>query len=243
MTAGDVVVVALVIAASGVVQLAAGFGFALASVPLLSIVITPHDAVIVVLALATFTNAFQAYRGRAVADRPVVGRMLTGALLGLPLGLLVYRWADDRALGVLVGGAVLVAVAVTIRGVDLRHVGRGLDLAGGVVSGALTTSVGTNGPPLVFVLQARRFEPSRFRATITTVFVILDVLSVAVFAATGEIDGDIVVAVAASLPGLVAGAAVGLWLRRFLDPRRFARLVLVMLVVAAVSSIATALTR
>jgi uncharacterized membrane protein YfcA len=243
VSAGDVVVVALVIAASGVVQLAAGFGFALASVPLLSIVISPHDAVIVVLALATFTNAFQAYGGRDHTDRPVAARMLLGALAGLPVGLLVYRWADDRALGVLVGVAVLAAVVVTARGVDWRHAGPGVDVAGGVVSGALTTSVGTNGPPLVFVLQARRFAQDRFRGTITTVFVVLDVLSVAVFAAAGEFDRDIAVAIAASIPGLFAGAAVGIWLRRFLDPRRFARLVLVILVVAAVSSIVTALRR
>lgn len=243
MSTGDVIVVAIVIAAAGVVQLAAGFGFALASVPLLSIALSPHEAVIVALGLATFTNAYQAYTGRADADRPVVTRMLIGAVLGLPAGLLVFRWADERVLGVLVGLAVIAAIVVTARGVDLRQAGRGLDVTSGVLSGALTTSVGTNGPPLVFVLQARRFDPERFRGTITTVFFTLDVLSVGVFAATGEIDRDILIAVAAALPGLAAGAAAGIWLRRFLDPRRFARLVLVVLFVAAVSSIVTALTR
>jgi len=243
VSAGDAVVVALVIAASGTVQLAAGFGFALASVPLLSIALSPHEAVVVALALATFTNAYQAYSGRQETDRGVTGRMLAGALVGLPIGLLVYRAADERVLGVLVGVAVLAAIGVTARGVDLRRAGPRLDLAGGVVSGALTTSVGTNGPPLVFVLQARRFEPDRFRATITSVFFVLDVLSVAVFAATGEIDRNILLAVGAALPGLAVGAAVGIWLRRFLDPRRFARLVLVVLLAAAVSSIVTALTR
>ncbi len=243
MSAGDALVVALVIAASGAVQLAAGFGFALASVPLLSIALSPHEAVIVALALATFTNAYQAYTGRGDTDRGVAGRMLAGAVLGLPVGLLVYRAADERVLGVLVGLAVIAAIVVTARGVDLRHVGPRLDLGGGLISGALTTSVGTNGPPLVFVLQARRFTPDPFRATITTVFFVLDVLSVAVFAATGEIDRDIVVAVAAALPGLALGAAFGIWLRQFLDPRRFGRLVLVVLLAAAVSSIVTALTR
>ena len=38
-------------------------------------------------------------------------------------------------------------------GVDLRHAGPGLDVAGGAVSGALTMSAGVNGPPLVFVLR------------------------------------------------------------------------------------------
>ena len=243
MTTADVLVVAAVIAASAVVQLAAGFGFALASVPLLSIVLDPHRAVIVALALAAFTNGYQATTGRRHTDRPVVARLLAGAALGLPVGLLVYRWADETVLGVLVGLAVLGAVFVVVRGIDLRHAGPGLDVAAGAVSGALTTSVGTNGPPLVFVLQARHFDQDRFRATITSTFFVLDVVSVTVFALTGEIDREVLIAIAASMPGLAVGASIGISLRRHLDAERFRRLVLVVLVVAGVSSIATALLR
>ena len=96
--------------------------------------------------------------------------------------------ADDRVLGIVIGVAVLVAVVVIARGLDLRHAGPGLDVGGGVLSGALTMSAGVNGPPLVFVLQARHFDQRRFRATITTVFAVLDIVSIVVFAATGEID-------------------------------------------------------
>lgn len=241
MTAGDVLVVAAVIAASGVIQLAAGFGFALASVPLLSIVLDPHRAVIVALGLATFTNGYQAVAGRRDTDPPVVGRLLAGASVGLPVGLLVYRQADEQLLGVLVGLAVLGAVAVVVRGVDLREAGPGLDLAGGALSGALTTSVGTNGPPLVFVLQARHFDQQRFRATITTTFFALDIVSMTVFALTGAIERDDLVAIAASLPGLAVGAVIGISLRRHLDAARFRRLVLGVLTAAGVSAIVSAL--
>ncbi len=143
----------------------------------------------------------------------------------------------------LVGVAVLGAVFVVVRGIDLRHAGAGLDVAGGALSGALTTSVGTNGPPLVFVLQARHFDQDRFRSTITSTFFVLDVVSVTVFALTGEIDREVLIAIAASLPGLAVGASIGISLRRHLDAERFRRLVLVVLVVAGVSSIATALLR
>ena len=90
--------------------------------------------------------------------------MLAGAAVGLPIGLLVFLRADDRVLGIVIGVAVLVAVVVIARGLDLRHAGPGLDVGGGVLSGALTMSAGVNGPPLVFVLQARHFDQHRFRA-------------------------------------------------------------------------------
>ncbi|MDQ3469660.1 MAG: sulfite exporter TauE/SafE family protein, partial [Actinomycetota bacterium] len=201
--------VAVVVAGAAAVQLAAGFGFGLAAVPLLAIALDPHDAVVVALTLATFTNGYQAISGRGHTDRGVAGRMLLGAAVGLPVGLLVFVHADDRWLGVLVGVAVLAAVVVIARGLDLRHAGPALDAGAGVLAGSLTMSVGVNGPPLVFVLQARHFDQQRFRSTITTVFAVLDVISVAVFAIRGDLNGDTLGAVAAALPGLAVGAAAG----------------------------------
>ncbi len=162
--------------------------------------------------------------------------MLAGAAIGMPIGLLVFLQASDRLLGAVIGVAVLVAVVVIARGLDLRHAGPGLDVGGGVLSGALTMSAGVNGPPLVFVLQARHFDQLRFRGTITTVFAVLDIVSVVVFAATGKFDREVLVAVAVSLPALAVGARAGIALRRHLDAQRFRRLVLVLLTVAGVSA-------
>jgi uncharacterized protein len=235
--------VALVAAGAATVQLLAGFGFALAAVPLFSVVIDPHDAVIVSLGIATFTNGAQAWRGRAATDRVVAGRMLAGAAVGLPIGWMVFAWADDRVLGIVIGTAVLASVVVIARGLDLRHVGGGLDAGAGALSGALTMSSSVNGPPLVFALQARQFGPVPFRSTITTAFVVLDIVAIVVFAASGEIGRDELTAIAVALPGVAVGAAAGIGLRRYLSPARFRGVVLVLLVVAGVTAIVSALTR
>jgi uncharacterized membrane protein YfcA len=191
--------------------------------------------------LATVTNGVQAWTGRRDTDRGVAGRMLSGAVIGLPVGLLVFLRADEQVLGALIGVAVLAAVVVIALGLDLRHAGPVLDLAGGAVAGALTMSAGVNGPPLVFVLQARHFDAVRFRATITTVFLVLDVVSVTVFTATGDLDRDVVRAVGAALPALAVGAAAGVAIRRHLDARRFRALVLGLLTVAGTSALGRAI--
>lgn len=240
VSVGSLVGVAVVVAVAGTVQLAAGFGFGLAAVPLLSVVLDPHDAVIVALSLAAFTNSYQAWTGRRDTDRGVAGRMLAGAAVGMPIGLLVFLRTDDRLLGIMIGVAVLASVVVIARGLDLRHAGPGLDVTGGLLSGALTMSAGVNGPPLVFVLQARHFDQVRFRATITTIFAVLDVVGIIVFTATGEMDSDILLAVCVALPGLALGAVAGISLRRHLDAVRFRRLVLSLLTVAGVSALAAA---
>ena len=61
-----------------------------------------------------------------------------------------------------------------------------------------------------------------------------------VFAATGDLDADVLLAVAVALPGLALGAATGVALRRHLDARRFRVLVLSLLTVAGVSAILSA---
>ena len=101
-------------------------------------------------------------------------------------------------------------------------------------------SAGVNGPPLVFVLQARHFPPARFRATITTVFAVLDIVSIVVFAAIGDIDGEVLAAIAVGLPGLALGAFAGQLSARHLDPPRFRCLVLVLLTVAGLSTLLAA---
>jgi uncharacterized membrane protein YfcA len=148
----------------------------------------------------------------------------------------------DVVLGLLIGAAVLAAVVVIAAGLDLRHAGPALDVGGGLLAGAFTMSTGVNGPPMVFVLQARHFSPDRFRATITTVFATLDIVSIVVFAITGELRSTALAAIAVALPGLVVGAVAGLWLRRHLDRVRFRRLVLGLLTVAGVSAVISALT-
>lgn len=163
--------------------------------------------------------------------------MLVGAVFGLPVGLAMFVWFDERLLQAMIGVAVLVAVLLLTRGIDLRHTGPSLDIGSGFLSGTMTASTGVNGPPLVFALQARHLQPESFRATITAVFFTLDVVSVAVFSALGQVGSTVLAAVVVSIPGQAVGAAVGLRLRRHLDPRRFRIMVLTLLTVAAVTVI------
>lgn len=242
VSAAALAAVGVIVAGAATVQLAAGFGFALAAVPVLAVVLDPHDAVVVSLLLATLTNGYQAYEGRAVCDRHTVGRLLAGAAFGVPIGLALFVVADARWLQLAIGLAVLGAVVLVAGGLDLRHATARLDVVAGVLTGALTTSVGVNGPPMVFVMQARHFPPDRFRATITTVFTVLDVAAVALFLIAGRIDGTVGAAVAAAIPGLLVGAAAGSSIRHRLDPDRFRTLVLVLLTVAGLAALIAAAT-
>ena len=232
---------ALVIAFASVLQQATGFGFALAATPLLALAVDAHAAVVLALIIGFLGTAWQAVAGRAACVWPVARRMLAGAAVGMVGGVVLFRLADARTLQLLIGIAGLVAVAVLARGINLQHAGRRLDYGAGLLSGALTTSVGTNGPPLVFTLTARHFSPVAFRATLTMIFTLLDVVSIAVFAAVGAITTDVLVVLAWTLPSVVVGGLLGVRLRPHLPPERFRKVTLALLTATALAALVPAL--
>ncbi len=105
------------------------------------------------------------------------------------------------------------------------------------MSGVLNTSLSTPGPPIVFSLQARGYQPSQFRGTLSWVFVMIDAAGVALFAAAGKVTGDGLVAAAVAVPAMIGGQLSGMPLRHRIAPERFRWLVLTLLVAAAVSAI------
>ena len=234
---GDVLAVAVVVGLAATVQITTGFGFSLTAVPLMALAVDTRTASMVAAILSLTTSSLQAVQGRAVTVWPLALRLCAAAAIGMPFGLLLFARADDQVLRLFLGVSTLVLVALLVRGLDLSHRGHGVDWVAGSVAGVLTTSLSTNGPPLVFVLQGRRLSPEQFRATMTTIFTLTGVVGLVGRIAVGGLTRDVVIACAVSVVPLVAGTVLGFRLRRLLDPERFRRLVLVLLAVAGVSAI------
>ena len=241
VTATEILVVVAAVLIASLTQAVAGFGCGLLSVPIMTLAIEPKLAVVVSTLMAIFTTSWQAWHGRAHADRTLVKRMTVGAYLGMPLGLWVFVVISDNALRLALGAAVLIAVVLLATRINLHHVGPVLDVGAGFVSGVLNTSVSTNGPPLVFVLQARQLPPDRFRGTIAAVFAFSNMASLTLFIAAGKVTREGLVLAAIAVPVMLCGQWAGLPLRRHFDPERFRRLVLGLLCVAAISTIVAAL--
>jgi uncharacterized membrane protein YfcA len=230
--AGQVALVAVAVFASAAIQSTTGFGFALLAVPLMAIVIPAQDAVVLCAALSLITATTQAVTERAHGDRPIVARMLVGAVLGAPIGLLVLSLATGRQLRFTLAAVIFAFLVMTLRGVRLHRAGRAVDLGAGLVAGVLNTSLSTNGPPIVMALHARELPPERFRAT---------VVAVTLFAATGRYDVDTLTLFAVSLPALGLGYLVGVRQRRRFDAAAFRRLVLRLLAVTGVVTLVGAI--
>lgn len=226
---------------ASLVQVNVGFGFALLAVPIMTIGLRTQDAVVVSTFLGLLTSGLQAWQGRNVADWPLVRRLTAASFLGIPIGLVVFKQLDPNLLKAVLGVGVLIATYLLIRELNLAHRGPGLEWSAGLVSGALASSLSTNGPPLVFALQGRRLPIEVFRSTISLVFVTSGAVAMAAFVVTDEVRSQAIAGMVLAIPALALGVGAGLWVRPHVDEAIARRAVLGLLAAAGIMSIVGAL--
>lgn len=197
-------VAAAVFVLAAMAQAITGFGSALVAVPLLTLVVHPIAAVVAATAVSLVLTSGAAWRERSYVDLASARTLTLTGVLGMPLGLVLLALADESRLQAWIAGSMLVMVLLVAAGVRIGA--RGLPVAG-LLSGALLTSTGMNGPPLVMALMDR--EPRGYRATLQGVFAVQDVVAVAAFLVLGYVDREVALLIASGVVGLPAGWRLG----------------------------------
>ena len=231
------IAVAIVVLLTACTQAVVGFGFALLAVPVMMQIVGLQRAVILASLIGTANNVFQYRELKHNQDKQQVKRFLMTSCVGAPLGLIAFIYANQQVLKILLGIGVLFGVLLLARGRDLTKAHVSLDWSMGIISGFLLTSTSTNGPPLVFAMQARKSDPQVFRSTLNMVFLVSGVYGLVLFAAFGEIAQSDIWTATALIPSMVVGIYAGRFIRNRIDHARFRLLVLVLLAFAGVSSL------
>ena len=240
MSAQEILWICLVVAGASATQAISGFGFALIAVPLLSLFIDPQVAVVLATVVGAFSSTFQAVADRRHANKSLVQRLALSAYIGMPFGLFVFIVVSESVLRFIVGLVVLLAAIALIRGFSISQSNKKLDWIMGWASGVLATSTSTNGPPLVFLLQAKKLSPESFRASINIVFSLTSFGAILLFALSGNITSDDFAGIAISIPMLLIGLAIGFKVRSRINAQQFRILVFVLLIVSALSALTAA---
>ena len=243
MTGNELAWVALAIAVASFAQSLSGFGFALLSVPLMTLVVSPRDAVIISTIIGATSTSIQAVLDRKHLDWPLAKRLSIASYIGMPVGLGAFLFVSETGLRFGLGVVVLVATFLLLRGFRLHDEQHHYDWSLGIVAGLLATSTSTNGPPLVFLMQARQMAPATFRATINTVFAISNIGALALFLSAGKVTSQNLTGVAVALPSLGVALSLGYIVRRHVSAERFKYLVIVLLFLSSVSVMMSAFTR
>jgi uncharacterized protein len=204
----------------------------------MSILVGPKDAVAIATVSGATASALMAIRLRTLVDRPTLRRMLGGALVGMPIGIIGLRELPEDPLRVALAVVVLAMVAVLASGYRFRSRRPGTQVVAGLASGLLNTSIGTAGPPVVVTLQAGSMPQHTFRATTVAFFACCNIVAVPLIVASGVVTASTWRAALVAIPAVLVGNQIGARLAPRVRPERFNGLVLGLLSLAAVGALA-----
>lgn len=200
---------------AGIVRGFAGFGTAMIYLPFAGQVLGPFEALTTLIVkdlTAPLMHVPRALRDGQPGD---VLRLALGAVVALPLGVMVlsmverevFRWSVSLVTMLLL---VLLVLGVRYRGPLTKPVVVGTGALGGFLGG----SVGLPGPPIILLYMASTLPAAAIRANSTLYLILADVMLLAVLAWNGYlVPSALALGVLMILPYLL-GNWLGAWLFR-----------------------------
>jgi len=229
LTAQELAIGVGVVVIAAALQGSIGFGLAVLSVPILTVV-NPVFTPIPTLILSLMVGIGTLLRERADLDLDGLGWVITGRVPGAVLGAWVLSIATERTLGIVIGVIVLLAVAVLGSGMSVK-LSRASRVIAGMVSGFSGTSAGIGGPPIA-LLYGRQAGPV-VRSTLGAIFTIGITINLVILTLLGVLTvTDVGVAILLS-PAMAVGFMISGRLRPHVDGERVRVGILIVSSVAA----------
>jgi uncharacterized protein len=230
MDTGTITLMALAVAAGGLVQGLTGLGFALVAAPVATQLVSGTGAIGLVNALSIVQNLWLIVRTDGRIAWSAVRQMLPGLVVGVTLGWLVLRYSDPAWFDVIVAASACGSV------VWLLMAGRFHSALAGLLSavwgGIVNTVAGVGGPPIAAYLVTRGLHFSSYVRTLQVIFAMLSLVSLPMLGVVIPSWSAVAVWVVA----LIVGSVTGELLRRRFDEdvtQRIGRVAIVIVCVAA----------
>jgi uncharacterized membrane protein YfcA len=198
-----------------------GGGLAIVGVPLLSLVMSPIDAAIVIAPLVSFMDffAFGSF-GRNAISKPDLKWLAPGLLGGIALGYVFFVYVDPRMVAAGIGAiTVIFALDYFLRGRKTERVERPvsppLAIVAGGAAGFTTFVAHAGGPPMTAYLLYRGLNKTLFAGTAIALFTLGNVIKLIPYGALAFAKP------ATLLQALVLAPVVpfGVWLGKYIHDR------------------------
>lgn len=228
----------------GLVRGYSGFGFALAAVPILALVVPPAVAVPTVVLMELVIGGVTLPSVHASIHRPTFLALAAGSLAGTPLGLLFLRSLPAEPMRIVVAGMVLVSVVlIALSSRRKRANARGpVIAAAGFVSGLMNGGTAMSGPPAILIVLGSNLDGRMARATLIVFLLFSGVLAFAISAGFGLVGAVTFTNAAIMALPVAAGTFTGTRLFAVMPEAHYRQVSLAILTVVACVTLASALT-
>lgn len=220
---------------SHLVQGITGFGAVVLALPLL-VFFFPLKMLIPTLVVVNFLQAawFTVTERRHI-HRLHARSLVLLSLLGLPAGWAFYQYLPSEKLKIALGVVVTVVAVWNLLGLSmsrpvplpLYHL---LNLAGGFAQGALVS-----GGPFLVIYAAKMLEDkSEFRATLSLVWFVLNLVLIGAYTASSSWDARMVPLIGVALPCVAFGTVFGAVLHDRIPRKPFRTMIFAILLISGI---------
>jgi len=187
-----------------------GFGFSLAAVPALSLMMSPVIAVPCTLLLGMLAGVQVLPRIRHLPDWRSVRILVVGSLVGSPIGIWVLTALPANTTRIVIGVTLIVAVIALWRQPRFaKEPSLSVGFGTGIVSGVLNGSTGFAGPPVILYFLSTHDSVPVIRASLMMYFFFATVGTLAYDAIRGLIGTHVLLLAAIFFPALYLGNWLG----------------------------------
>ena len=216
----------------------AGFAFAIVAAAAWVHFLPPTQATALIVAYGLIVQGVSVWKLRRAIVWERLAPFVVGGAIGVPLGILLLRWASPAMLRMGVGAILVLFSLYNLVRPQLgsaARAGRVADGAVGVVNGVLGGATGLAGIAAVIWCSLRGWTPPEQRATFQPSGVAVFAMTAAWLGGANMIGADTLWLFLIGLPALALGTWLGLKLFGKLDDQAFRRVVLVLLLLSGLS--------
>ncbi|PWD97909.1 sulfite exporter TauE/SafE family protein [Marinilabilia rubra] len=232
----------LVILMASLLKGMTGFGFALISIPFLSMM---YSVKVLVPAMAMFnliTSIILLLKIREKVSWYYFIPMFAASLGGIPLGIYMLDYLDEKVLRIIIGAILIMVSVKMLIGIPLAKKFRNKPIIfAGFLSGVLSGSVSLGGPPLVIAMNRKNYSKELFRGIFAWFSTFSSFFALAAFYVRGLIPAGSMNLALYYSPLLLIGSSLGNRWASLINAEKFKRVVIIVNVFTGVLTVVSAI--
>ncbi len=225
-------IITLIVFLAILTQATVGFGLALVSMPLLVAVLGIKTATPLVALIATAAELVILGRYWRSIQFQSIKPLIISSVIGIPLGVFILREVGEAIITPILGAVILAYALYALFSPRLPQLaGRAWAYGFGFIGGILGGAYNTSGPPVIIYGSCRRWPPDEFKGNLQGYFIPVTLLVLVVHGVSGNYTTAVWQNFFWAIPGIILGLIGGFFISGRLDPGRFRKIVLILLVI------------
>ena len=218
---------------AAMVQGVTGFGYALVAAPLMALLLTEKETILlIVLIFTTPINFYLFWRYRRYVQLKRMRNLVLPAFLGVGVGTALLPYLPAGVLTLLIGMISLYLAFTMFIGYRPKlNYKKAVNYAG-LASGFFNVTTGLGGPPVVLLMEQQKLKRRQMLGSLASFFIALNIVSIVGILLTVDVSDRLPGIIMATLPAGVLGLTLGIHTGSRLNEKYFHRFVQILIMVS-----------